>query len=100
MGQWWTHCKLLVWEWNLTLCGFSNPATNDVIAKVRTGTVEDYEHAIQASRAAYEQWSDLPAPARGEIVRQIGDALRSQIQNLGKLVCVAHNQPLGHGFHS
>ncbi|KAH7731281.1 aldehyde dehydrogenase (NAD+) [Aphelenchoides avenae] len=74
-----------------------NPATNDVIAKVRNGTVEDYERAIQASRAAYETWSDLPAPARGEIVRQIGDALRSQIQNLGKLVSLEMGKILPEG---
>ncbi|TKR76581.1 hypothetical protein L596_017699 [Steinernema carpocapsae] len=63
-----------------------SPATNEVIARVKTGTVEDYESAIQAARAGYEQWSDMTAPHRGEIVRQIGDKLRSQLQNLGKLV--------------
>lgn len=33
-------------------------------------------------------WADIPAPKRGEIVRQIGDALRSKLTLLGKLVSI------------
>ncbi|EPB77344.1 aldehyde dehydrogenase family protein [Ancylostoma ceylanicum] len=62
------------------------PANNKPIANVQNGTVEDYEIAVTEARKAYEQWCDVPAPRRGEIVRQIGDKLRSQLQNLGKLV--------------
>lgn len=40
------------------------------------------------ARNAYEYWVNIPPPRRGEVVRQIGDALRSQISNLGKLVCL------------
>ncbi|KAK6036982.1 hypothetical protein COOONC_25513, partial [Cooperia oncophora] len=59
---------------------------NQPIANVQNGTVEDFEIAVQEARKAYEQWCEVPAPRRGEIVRQIGDRLRSQLQNLGKLV--------------
>ncbi|RCN51638.1 hypothetical protein ANCCAN_02306 [Ancylostoma caninum] len=62
------------------------PANNKPIANVQNGTVEDYEVAVTEARKAYEQWCEVPAPRRGEIVRQIGDKLRSQLQNLGKLV--------------
>ncbi|PAV91882.1 hypothetical protein WR25_15629 isoform B [Diploscapter pachys] len=62
------------------------PASNKPIANVQTGTVQDYETAITEARRAYESWCEVPAPRRGEVVRQIGDRLRSQLQNLGKLV--------------
>lgn len=35
---------------------------------------------------AWNYWSDIPAPKRGEIVRQIGNALRDKLEPLGKLV--------------
>ncbi|VDP30464.1 unnamed protein product [Heligmosomoides polygyrus] len=54
--------------------------------QIQNGTVEDYDVAVQEARKAYEQWCEVPSPRRGEIVRQIGDKLRSQLQNLGKLV--------------
>ncbi|VDO30379.1 unnamed protein product [Haemonchus placei] len=62
------------------------PANNQPIANVQNGTVADYEVAVQEARKAYEHWCEVPAPRRGEVVRQIGDKLRSQLQNLGKLV--------------
>jgi len=47
---------------------------------VVNGTVEDYERAIAAAVAAQSTWADVPAPRRGEIVRQIGDKLRGQVR--------------------
>lgn len=63
-----------------------DPATGQVIAEVRTGTPKDYEECVVASTEAYKTWSNVPAPQRGEIVRQIGDELRKKLQPLGKLV--------------
>ncbi|KAK6034974.1 aldehyde dehydrogenase family protein [Cooperia oncophora] len=65
------------------------PANNQPIANVQNGTVEDFRISAQEvsiSYDAFQQWCEVPAPRRGEIVRQIGDRLRSQLQNLGKLV--------------
>ena len=62
------------------------PGNNKVIAKVRSGTVADYETAVSKTRAAWDAWAEVPAPARGEIVRKIGERLRSNLNNLGKLV--------------
>ena len=42
----------------------------------------------QATNAAWSAWVDVPAPLRGEVVRQIGEALRDKIQLLGKLVAL------------
>lgn len=50
------------------------------------GSLEDYECCVKEARKGYLYWSTLPAPKRGEIVRQIGEALRENIEPLGKLV--------------
>ena len=52
------------------------PANNRPIAQVKTGTAADYERCVKACEDAWQVWADLPAPKRGEIVRQIGDSLR------------------------
>lgn len=62
------------------------PANGHTIAKVRTGSIADYNRCVEAAQQAWQTWADLPAPKRGEIVRQIGDALRSKLDALGKLV--------------
>uniref|UniRef100_A0A1I7X4T6 aldehyde dehydrogenase (NAD(+)) n=1 Tax=Heterorhabditis bacteriophora TaxID=37862 RepID=A0A1I7X4T6_HETBA len=69
-----------------------SPSNNKPIANVsyvsiiQNGTVDDCRIAIIEARKAYEYWADVPSPRRGEIVRQIGDSLRSQLTNLGKLM--------------
>ena len=62
------------------------PANNRPIAQVTTGTLSDYEDCVKAAEEAWKVWADLPVPARGDIVRQVGDALRNKIEPLGKLV--------------
>lgn len=64
------------------------PANGQVIAEVTQGNLEDYETCVQEAEKAWQVWADLPAPKRGEIVRQIGDALRSKLNILGKLVAI------------
>ncbi|XP_011836611.1 PREDICTED: alpha-aminoadipic semialdehyde dehydrogenase [Mandrillus leucophaeus] len=62
------------------------PANNEPIARVRQASVADYEETVKKAKEAWKIWADIPAPKRGEIVRQIGDALREKIQVLGSLV--------------
>uniref|UniRef100_A0A8B9KY77 aldehyde dehydrogenase (NAD(+)) n=1 Tax=Astyanax mexicanus TaxID=7994 RepID=A0A8B9KY77_ASTMX len=62
------------------------PANNEPIARVRQATLAEYEETVQKAREAWKVWADIPAPKRGEIVRQIGDALRKKIKVLGSLV--------------
>ncbi|KAK2823548.1 hypothetical protein Q7C36_020148 [Tachysurus vachellii] len=62
------------------------PANNEPIARVRQATLAEYEETVQKAREAWKLWADIPAPKRGEIVRQIGDALRKKIKVLGSLV--------------
>ncbi|VDD96616.1 unnamed protein product [Enterobius vermicularis] len=73
------------------------PANEKVIASVKTATEEDYSKAIQSAENAYEKWCEVPAPQRGDIVRQIGEALRQNRQNLGKLVSLEMGKILAEG---
>ncbi len=63
-----------------------NPATGEVIARVRTATRDDYEIVIAGAREAFYAWRMTPAPRRGEAVRLIGEALRRHKDDLGSLV--------------
>lgn len=51
-----------------------------------SGTLADYESCVVEAQNAWKVWAGKTAPFRGEIVRQIGDALRNKIEPLGKLV--------------
>ncbi|XP_005094317.1 alpha-aminoadipic semialdehyde dehydrogenase [Aplysia californica] len=73
------------------------PANNQPIAQVITGSPSDYENSIQLTRAAWEQWADIPGPQRGEIVRQIGDAFREKKHLLGKLIALEMGKIVAEG---
>jgi len=63
-----------------------SPSTGQPIASVVTGNLADYEGCVEAAGEAWQSWADVPAPHRGEIVRQIGQELRENLEPLGKLV--------------
>lgn len=63
-----------------------NPANGEVIASVRSTTEAEYEKVVTAARAAFLEWRKVPAPARGEAVRLIGNGLRENKDALGSLV--------------
>jgi aldehyde dehydrogenase (NAD+) len=63
-----------------------SPADGQVIAKVQGASDETYEAIISQASVAFEKWRLVPAPHRGEIVREIGNALREVKSDLGKLV--------------
>ncbi len=67
------------------LSSFS-PADGNLIAKVQYTNSETYEAIITQAQVAFEKWRLVPAPHRGEIVREIGNALREVKGDLGKLV--------------
>ena len=63
-----------------------SPIDGKEIAKVQNATMEDYEMVMEKAQAAFKVWRKVPAPERGEIVRQIGLALREYKEELGALV--------------
>lgn len=63
-----------------------SPVDGQLIGKVRATTPEEYDQTMNAATAAYKEWRTVPAPQRGEIVRQFGNKLRELKEPLGKLV--------------
>ncbi|HAN17571.1 MAG: aldehyde dehydrogenase [Bacteroidetes bacterium GWC2_33_15] len=63
-----------------------SPIDGKEIAKVKNATIDDYEMIISKAQEAFKIWREIPAPSRGEIVRQIGLALRDAKEDLAKLV--------------
>ena len=63
-----------------------SPVDGKLIGKVKTTTKADYDKMMEAATTAFKTWRLMPAPQRGEIVRQFGDKLREKKEALGKLV--------------
>ena len=63
-----------------------DPATGQVLGRVRLASAPDYERVVREAAHAFEAWRMVPAPKRGEIVREIGEALRVHKADLGLLV--------------
>ena len=68
-----------------TIASYS-PVDGLLIGKVTSTTKEDYERVMATAETAFKTWRLMPAPQRGEIVRQFGDRLREFKEPLGKLV--------------
>ena len=61
------------------------PVNGSVIANIQNANREEYEAVISKAQQAFPKWRKVPAPQRGEIVRQIGNAVRQAKDDLGKL---------------
>ncbi len=74
-----------------------SPVDGNKIAEVQTVTKEEYDNIISKAQTAFQYWRTVPAPRRGEIVRQIGEALRIHKDDLGKLVSYEMGKSLQEG---
>jgi aldehyde dehydrogenase (NAD+) len=74
-----------------------NPADGSELGRVRLATADDYERTIAKSISVFQGWRMLPAPKRGEIVREIGDELRRSKEDLGTLVTLEMGKILAEG---
>jgi aldehyde dehydrogenase (NAD+) len=74
-----------------------NPADGSVIARVRMAGRDDYERVAQSAAQTFLEWRMIPAPRRGEIVREIGDELRHAKADLGALVTLEMGKILAEG---
>jgi aldehyde dehydrogenase (NAD+) len=75
-----------------------SPVDGKLIAKVKSGTSEDYHKVIESAKSAYLYWRQIPAPKRGEIVRQFGNKLREKKSDLGQLVSYEMGKSLQEGL--
>ncbi len=76
----------------------SSPVDGEAIASVYKCSSDDYEQVIKTAQQAFLKWQKVPAPQRGEIVRQIGNKLRESKQALGELVSYEMGKSLQEGL--
>src|SRR5580658_4780080 len=88
-------------EWNANPSGGElvslNPADGSVIARVRMAGRDDYERVAGRAAEAFLEWRMIPAPQRGEIVRELGNELRRSKADLGALVTLEMGKILAEG---
>ena len=75
-----------------------SPVDGQLIGKVKTTTAADYEKVMQSATEAFKSFRAMPAPQRGEIVRQFGNKLRELKEPLGKLVSYEMGKSLQEGY--
>ncbi len=75
-----------------------SPATGEYIASVYQASVADYHAVIKTAQEGFRHWRTIPAPKRGEIVRQIGLKLREYKEPLGRLVSFEMGKSLQEGW--
>ncbi|CDZ78369.1 Succinate-semialdehyde dehydrogenase [NADP(+)] GabD [Legionella massiliensis] len=63
-----------------------NPANGERLAEVATCSMQDYQRIMERATKAALAWREVPAPKRGEIIRQMGETLREHKDVLGSLV--------------
>lgn len=75
-----------------------SPVDGKLIGKVKTSTAADYEKVMESANEAFNQFRLIPAPKRGEMVRQFGEKLRKNKEALGKLVSYEMGKSLQEGY--
>ncbi len=76
----------------------STPVNGKCIGNVTTTDAEAYQQVLHQAEAAFKEWRKWPAPKRGEVVRQVGEALRKYKEPLGKLVSYEMGKSLQEGL--
>ena len=75
-----------------------SPVDGKLIGSVTVTSKADYEKVMKTAQAAFNEWRVLPAPKRGEVVRQYGEALRENKDLLGRLVSYEMGKSLQEGW--
>jgi aldehyde dehydrogenase (NAD+) len=75
----------------------TSPVDGSLIAQVRQVTEKEYEKIAQRAHRAFLEWRKVPAPRRGDVVRQIGNALRENKHELGQLVTLEMGKIVAEG---
>ncbi|MCB9251942.1 MAG: aldehyde dehydrogenase family protein [Flavobacteriales bacterium] len=76
----------------------NSPVDGKHIASITYATTTEYERVMMVAESAFKYWKAVPAPKRGEIVRQIGNALRENKHDLGYLVSYEMGKSLQEGW--
>ena len=86
------------WHGNGALLESKSPVDGHIIGTVHLGGAKDYDQVVDTAHQAFLVWRNLPAPKRGEIIRQMGDRLRLHKDALGKLVSYEMGKSLQEGL--
>jgi aldehyde dehydrogenase (NAD+) len=81
-----------------TFISSHSPVDGNLIGSVNTTDKDAYEKVINTASTAFLEWRKWPAPKRGEVVRQLGEALRAEKQSLGQLVSYEMGKSLQEGL--
>lgn len=76
----------------------STPVDGSPIGSVKFATVEDYHQVVEVATKGFVEWRKWTAPQRGEVVRQVGNALRENKEALGALVSYEMGKSLQEGL--
>ena len=85
------------WSGSGKLLQSFSPNDGSLLGEVRTATPAEYERALQRAVAAFDKWKVVPAPKRGEVIRQLGNALRDAKEQLGMLVTLEAGKIIAEG---
>ncbi len=75
-----------------------SPVDNKLIASVATADKASFDVVVGKAKEAFKEWRTWPAPKRGEVVRQMGEAFRKYKEPLGKLVSYEMGKSLQEGY--
>lgn len=93
-----TGTGLTCWHSSGQILSSYSPVDGQLIAQVYTSTRADYDRVLDTARQAFGQWRQLPAPRRGDIVRQMGEEFRRHKPQLGELVSYEMGKSLQEGM--
>lgn len=74
-----------------------SPIDGEETAEITLASDDDYEKVVSAAQESFLKWRDIPAPKRGSIVREIGEELRRNKSNLGRLLSIEVGKTLTEG---
>tara|TARA_B100000029_G_scaffold189177_1_gene186929 strand:- start:8103 stop:9638 length:1536 start_codon:yes stop_codon:yes gene_type:complete len=64
----------------------TNPTNGEIIGAVETASSKSYEHILSEASTSFVNWREKPAPQRGQLIRDLGNALRENLEPLGELI--------------
>jgi len=76
----------------------TNPTTGEALGRVLQAQASDYDDVVRAAETAFATWRMVPAPQRGEVVRQLGEELRANKEALGRLVSLEAGKIVSEGL--
>jgi aldehyde dehydrogenase (NAD+) len=79
---------------NRSVINSFNPSNQSCIAEIAIATADDYEKIIQHAQEYFNIWRMVPAPKRGDIIRQLGESIRIHKEDLAKLISLENGKSL------